>query len=161
MVNGQNYYTAITRARFGAKLWTEDRDRLVEKLLRRSGEKTSAIEGLGRLSRDSVQARGERHRERFEILREQQMRDRAMGEEPIGAGASHAPPNLQNDLTHRLAGRAQSAAQLVDRWLSAIVERHRGDDRPPVGVPGPLPAPQDRRAREIHMAEHKGSSHER
>jgi hypothetical protein len=161
MVNGQNYYTAITRARFGAKLWTEDRDRLVEKLLRRPGEKTSAIEGLGRLSRDSVQAREERHRERFGILREQQMRDRAMGEEPIEAGGSHAPPNLQNDLTHRLAGRAQSAAQFVDRWLSAIVERQRGDDRPPVGKPGPLPAPQDRREREIHMAEHKGSSHER
>ncbi|WP_157222514.1 hypothetical protein [Novosphingobium sp. AP12] len=161
MVNGQNYYTAITRARFGAKLWTEDRDRLVEKLLRRPGEKTSAIEGLGRLSRDSVQAREERHRERFEILREQQMRDRAMGEEPIGAGGSHAPPDLQNNLTHRLAGRAQSTAKLVDRWLIAIVERHRGDDCPPVGEPGPLPAPQDRREREIHMAEHKGSSHER
>ena len=54
LVNGQNYYTAITRARFGAKLWTEDRERLAQKLSARSGEKTSALEGLGRLDRKSV-----------------------------------------------------------------------------------------------------------
>ncbi|MGG2007109.1 hypothetical protein [Novosphingobium resinovorum] len=45
LVTGQNFYTAITRARFGAKLWTEDRDRLVDRLLRRSGEKTSGSKG--------------------------------------------------------------------------------------------------------------------
>ncbi|WP_338405660.1 ATP-dependent DNA helicase [Sphingobium arseniciresistens] len=49
LVNGQNFYTAITRARFGVKLWTEDAKQLAEKLSRRSGEKTSALEGLGRL----------------------------------------------------------------------------------------------------------------
>jgi ATP-dependent exoDNAse (exonuclease V) alpha subunit len=54
LVTGQNYYTAITRARFGAKLWTEDRERLVEKLKQRSGEKTSSLQGLGRIERDSV-----------------------------------------------------------------------------------------------------------
>src|SRR3546814_20404435 len=53
LVNGQNYYTAITRARYGVKLWTEDLERLVQKLERYSGEKTSSHEGLGRLGRDS------------------------------------------------------------------------------------------------------------
>jgi len=32
LVNGKNYYTAITRARFGVKLWTQDRDKLAELL---------------------------------------------------------------------------------------------------------------------------------
>lgn len=76
LVTGQNYYTAITRARYGVKLWTEDRDRLVDKLERHSGEKTSALEGLGRLERDSHKARDERHGERWDRLRDQQRSDR-------------------------------------------------------------------------------------
>ena len=84
LVTGQNYYTAITRARFGVKLWTEDRDRLVDKLERHSGEKTSALEGLGRLERDSHKAREERHGERWDRLREQQRSDRDERKERIG-----------------------------------------------------------------------------
>src|SRR5690606_35964155 len=39
LVNGQNYYTAITRAAYGVKLWTENQERLAAKLASRSGEK--------------------------------------------------------------------------------------------------------------------------
>ncbi|WP_369818133.1 AAA family ATPase [Novosphingobium sp. ST904] len=45
LVNGKNYYTAITRARFGVKLWTQDRDKLAEFLTVRSGEKTPPWRG--------------------------------------------------------------------------------------------------------------------
>jgi hypothetical protein len=58
LVNGQNYYTAITRAAYGVKLWTESQQRLAEKLASRSGEKTSSLEGLGRIKADSHKMRG-------------------------------------------------------------------------------------------------------
>src|SRR3546814_20009608 len=45
LVNGQNYYTAITRARFGVKLWTEDPERLVQKTEHRTGRKHADHEG--------------------------------------------------------------------------------------------------------------------
>uniref|UniRef100_UPI0035C994D5 hypothetical protein n=1 Tax=uncultured Sphingomonas sp. TaxID=158754 RepID=UPI0035C994D5 len=70
LVTGQNYYTAITRARFGVKLWTEDEKRLVDRLTRRSGEKTSSLEGLGRLDPDSRLARERRHGDRLEQRRQ-------------------------------------------------------------------------------------------
>jgi hypothetical protein len=69
LVTGKNYYTAITRARFGVKLWTESADRLIEKLERNSGTKTSALEGLGRLAKDSVKGRAVRHGQRWDELR--------------------------------------------------------------------------------------------
>jgi hypothetical protein len=72
LVNGQNYYTAITRARYGVKLWTEDVDRLATRLAERSGEKTSALEGLGRLDRDHAKSFAERHPERMREARDEQ-----------------------------------------------------------------------------------------
>lgn len=79
MVNGQNFYTAITRARFGAKLWTEDAKRLADKLDRRSGEKTSALEALGKLSNrktDALRARQGSRIEDARALNAQGRRDR-------------------------------------------------------------------------------------
>src|SRR3546814_5492052 len=73
LVNGQNYYTAITRARYGVKLWTEDLERLVQKLERYSGEKTSSLEGLGRLWRDSHRIRGARLAESLDWARKQML----------------------------------------------------------------------------------------
>src|SRR3546814_5765016 len=77
LVNGQNYYNAITRARYGVKLWTEDLERLVQKLERYSGEKTSSLEGLGRLWRDSHRIRGARLAESLDWARKQMLRTRA------------------------------------------------------------------------------------
>lgn len=152
LVNGQNYYTAITRARFGVKLWTEDRDRLVDKLERYSGEKTSALQGLGRLDRDSHKEREARHGERWDLLREQQRSDRDARKQRMEAEreARHQPE--QGGLAHILAGRAQSAAGAVDRWLTGILARsvEEGPQRPATqSQPESMPAPQ-----QDHGADH-------
>ncbi|WP_432653832.1 MobF family relaxase [Sphingobium nicotianae] len=112
LVTGQNYYTAITRARFGVKLWTEDEKRLVDRLERRSGEKSSALEGLGRLDRESVRSRGDRLRGPLDRLREQQRSDRAerralTARKPDGIAA-------------HLAGRAYSLVHATDRWIASL-----------------------------------------
>lgn len=126
LVTGQNYYTAITRARYGVKLWTEDEKRLVDKLERRSGEKTSSLEGLGRLDRDNLQNRGERHSDRLDELRVQQRADRAERKERMQAERQRRERAQQPDgLAAFLAGRAQSAAQAMDQWLSSLIEQGR------------------------------------
>ena len=61
LINARNYYTAITRARFNVELWTEDRQQLQMRLEERSGEKSSALEGLGRIGRDSASSFAQRH----------------------------------------------------------------------------------------------------
>jgi len=122
LVTGQNYYTAITRARFGVKLWTEDERRLVDRLERRSGEKTSALEGLGRLDRDSVRARGDRHADRLGSLRDQQRSGRETRQREREA-ERQARASERGGLAAFLAGRAQSAAESLDRWLSGLVDR--------------------------------------
>ncbi|QJU59374.1 relaxase domain-containing protein [Sphingomonas sp. AP4-R1] len=119
LVNGQNYYTAITRARFGVKLWTEDPERLVEKLDRFSGEKTSAIEGLGRLGRDGRDALARRHAPSIDRLRaeqiqtRQELRDRVLAARLDRRGA---PANL----TDRLASGARSIAEMLDALLARL-----------------------------------------
>lgn len=128
LVTGQNYYTAITRARFGVKLWTEDEKRLVEKLERRSGEKTSALEGLGRLDRDSVRGRGERHAERLDLLRDRQRSDREARKAEREA-ERQARAGERGGLAAFLAGRAQSAAESMDKWLSGLVDRSSQERR--------------------------------
>jgi len=119
LVTGQNYYTAITRARFGVKLWTEDEKRLIDRLERRSGEKTSSLEGLGRLDRDSVRARNTRSFERLDMLRAQQIADRAIRK--TGMEADRTLYEGHTGLPGYLASRALSLTQTVDRWLSAIL----------------------------------------
>lgn len=142
LVTGQNYYTAITRARYGVKLWTEDRERLVEKLERHSGEKTSALEGLGRLDRDSHRAREERHGERWDRLRDQQRGDREERKDRMRAEREARERPEPDGLAHLLAGRAQSAVETVDRWLTNILTRsveegRHGPTAPPRADPTP------------------------
>ncbi|GLK43944.1 MULTISPECIES: MobF family relaxase [Novosphingobium] len=128
LVTGQNFYTAITRARFGAKLWTEDRDRLVDRLLRRSGEKTSGIEGLGRIGRDSAAARAERHHERLARIRESQIAQRRERGAVVNRSGPVAAGSQRSDVPIRLAEDAHSIVQIIDRWLRAAADRHRGPD---------------------------------
>lgn len=122
LVNGQNYYTAISRARYGVKLWTEDPERLVDKLERFSGEKTSSLEGLGRLDRDSRDNLATRSPERLFELREEQERGRSDRRDLM----------LERMLDRREAGRAfperlatgaRSVAELLDRFLTSVLDR--------------------------------------
>jgi hypothetical protein len=126
LVNGQNYYTAITRARFGAKLWTEDRERLAEKLTAQSGEKTSSLEGLGRLGQDRATSFALRHDGRLTAQRAQQRVDRGERQERLASRSGRDKPN---NLAETLAARARGAAEIVDRWLGAVVETHRIAER--------------------------------
>ncbi|WP_447953976.1 MobF family relaxase [Sphingopyxis chilensis] len=149
LVNGQNYYTAITRARLGVKLWTEDEKRLVEKLESRSGEKTSALEGLGRLQRDNVRAFADRHANRLAQAREEQQRDR---QSRRGAALERrADRNRSPDrLGARLAEGARGIGDILDRVLQSALDRRsqadpghvsRQDPRSEAVQPQPQPAP--------------------
>ena len=129
LVNGQNYYTAITRARFGVKLWTEDEKRLAEKLAARSGEKTSALEGLGRIGRDNAKAFGKRHGESIERAREAQLRDRQERRDRALSGRlGHKQASPQN-MRERLADGAQGIADMLDRFLQGILDRGAEPER--------------------------------
>src|SRR3546814_12854628 len=66
-------YTTLFRS---ASLWTDNRQKLVEKLKQRTGEKTSSLQALGRIERDSVKGRSARHTERWGRLRDEQRADR-------------------------------------------------------------------------------------
>ncbi|MBT0667433.1 relaxase domain-containing protein [Novosphingobium profundi] len=158
LVTGQNYYTAITRARFGVKLWTEDRDRLVEKLKQRSGEKTSALQGLGRIERDSVQGRSARQSERWGRLREEQRQDRAVRKERMAARSRSQDIRTPDGLALRIAGRAQSAASFLDRWLITLLDRSQRRDesaRPEENASQPV------RTSRQNSAKRQGGDHER
>jgi len=126
LVTGQNYYTAITRARYGVKLWTEDSRRLVEKLERRSGEKTSSLEGLGRLDRDSHRGRLPRHGERWEQLRARQREDREARRERMVQEAQPPARGPLVSIAHGLAGRAQTVLQMLDHYLEQVLSRGQG-----------------------------------
>lgn len=135
LVNGQNYYTAITRARFGVKLWTQDAEKLVEQLLERSGEKTSSIEGLGRLRQDSLKARSIRHADRLEQAREEMLRSRAERAERM-AMRDRDEVFRPASLAELIAGRAHRAADRFDTFLRSILERGEQAD------PGRAPSRQ-------------------
>ena len=127
LVNGQNYYTAITRARLGVKLWTEDEKRLVEKLESRSGEKTSALEGLGRLQRDNVRAFADRHANRLAQARVEQQRDRQSRRDAAlerQLDRNRSPESLGD----RLAEGARGIADILDRILQSALDRRPGPD---------------------------------
>jgi conjugative relaxase-like TrwC/TraI family protein len=132
LVTGQNYYTAITRARFGARLWTEDRARLVQRLEQRSGEKTSSLEGLGRVERDSVRERTRRHRERWDKLRDQQRSDREERKVRLRAEEQRRVASEKENLGLYLSNRAQSAVRSLDQWLSSLLDwlRSQGQQLP-------------------------------
>lgn len=131
LVNGQNYYTAITRARYGVKLWTQDTRRLAEKLEQNSGEKTSALEGLGRISRDSVESLSNRHPDGLAAARAEQLRIRTERRDRALLKTRRAP---EGGLADQLAGRVLSVAQHLDRLLQSILAKNRNsakdaDDR--------------------------------
>ncbi|WP_298673186.1 MobF family relaxase [uncultured Sphingomonas sp.] len=135
LVNGQNFYTAITRARYSAKLWTENPSRLAEKLKSNSGEKTSSIEGLGRLRKDSHTVRGERHRDRLDKARAAQVRERELRsverERRVQEKIQPQPPREPRTLGELLANRAQEGALAIERFLRGTLARqsNRFDDR--------------------------------
>ena len=122
LVNGQNYYTAITRARFGVKLWTENVEQLIKKIEENSGEKTSALEGLGRLGRDSHRARSARHGERLEQARKDMIRERAERAERIATRERGWEEVFRPaSLAERLAGRALRSASQIDDYLRGLL----------------------------------------
>jgi conjugative relaxase-like TrwC/TraI family protein len=131
LVTGQNYYTAITRARFGASLWTENRDRLADKLKVRSGEKTSSLQGLGRIAKDSVKGRTALHGERWDRLRDEQRIEREARKDGLAAAQTQPEAGRADGLASYIAGRAQSAASFIDRWIVSLLDRSaaRGDER--------------------------------
>lgn len=123
LVTGQNYYTAITRARFGVKLWTEDQKRLSDKLGRRSGEKTSALEGLGRLEKDAHRAREERHAERWDRMRLEQRKVREERRARTAERSQSLPKGPFERFAEHLAGRAQRVAESFDRYFEQVLAR--------------------------------------
>ena len=161
LVTGQNYYTAITRARFGAKLWTENRKRLVEKLKQRSGEKTSSLQGLGRIERDSVKGRSARHADRWDRLRDEQRADREERKDKPAAQRESAESAKPSGLTERIADRALSAASFMDRWVVSLLDRssHRGDDRDDGRAAATAPQPATETAHA--PSEDHGGGHDR
>jgi conjugative relaxase-like TrwC/TraI family protein len=122
LVNGQNYYTAITRARFGVKLWTEDPRRLIERLENNSGEKSSSLEGLGRLTRDGLPVRPAANDARLEQWRDEMRLARAVRARQ-GERRSARPPTG----VARLAEGAREIAERLARLLSH--DRARDQDR--------------------------------
>ncbi|TCM16615.1 AAA domain-containing protein [Novosphingobium sp. ST904] len=131
LVNGKNYYTAITRARFGVKLWTQDRDKLAEFLTVRSGEKTSALEGLGRVERDSLRGRSPRHSERWARMREEQANERYQRKLRLAAQRSSAGWGGREGLAASLTERGRSAAAILDAWIQSIFTHGRSGDVAP------------------------------
>ncbi|NML12524.1 relaxase domain-containing protein [Sphingobium sp. AR-3-1] len=119
LVNGSNFYTAITRARYGAKLWTEDPRKLIAKLEERSGEKTSALEGVGRLERDHSRRFAARNEARLKGLRLEQVEERRKAE---GRALARKLDQREPDrgIAGRLAGNARSLFETLDRHLQTL-----------------------------------------
>lgn len=150
LVNGQNYYTAITRAAFGARLWTNDRAALVEKLEARSGEKTSSLEGLGRLERDSTQNFMARMGDRLGGLRAEQEQLRAIDRDRALARALDRRERPPQGAAEHLAEGARGLAEAVDRFLERILGQSQSDqDRQ---SPNPVRTP-DRSPQPVHGPE--------
>lgn len=123
LVNGQNYYTAITRARFGVKLWTQDAARLAAKLTEQSGEKASSLEGLGRLERDSARRFSERHKTSLQRSRDEQHRLRQERHQSNLKRGVDVRPQPANGLAARVAERMLPLAEYLDRVLERLTAR--------------------------------------
>jgi len=124
LVNGQNFYTAITRARYGVKLWTEDPKKLIAKLEERSGEKTSALEGLGRLERDHNRRFAARNEARLKGMKLEQVEERRKAE---GRALARKLDQREPDrgIVGRLAGDARSLFETLDRHLQTLAENRQ------------------------------------
>jgi conjugative relaxase-like TrwC/TraI family protein len=55
LVNQKSFYVSISRARYQTKLYTDDLEKLLTGLYRRTGEKTSSIESFPDLQKDNTQ----------------------------------------------------------------------------------------------------------
>jgi conjugative relaxase-like TrwC/TraI family protein len=131
LVNAQNYYTAITRAKFGVKLWTQDPEKLVEKLEQRSGEKTSGLEGLGRLERDHRDRLAARHMRHLQRLKEDQEQERHLRADRQLERQLRAQGFRERGMADHLANRVQKAFEALDRHLQSFLrgrESQRADD---------------------------------
>jgi conjugative relaxase-like TrwC/TraI family protein len=153
LVNGKNYYTAITRARFGVKLWTQDREKLAELLSLKSGEKTSALEGLGRVERDSLKPRAMRHSARWERMREEQASERDQRKLRLAAQRNSAGREGREGFAAGLAERGRSAAASLDAWIQSIFTHSRSGDvapgiQPRSSRPGENGPPHNRESRD-------------
>ncbi|HEX7783288.1 MAG TPA: MobF family relaxase [Sphingobium sp.] len=142
LVNAQNFYTAITRAAFGARLWTNDVKALIAKLERQSGEKTSSSEGLGRLKADRVDSLSNRHGQHLANLKADQERMRAERRDRILERHLDRRERPPRGTAEHLAERARSVAQVLDRFLEGILDRARTDRGAPDNQPvRPAPSP--------------------
>ncbi|WP_263588826.1 MobF family relaxase [Sphingopyxis sp. GC21] len=134
LVNGQNFYTAITRARYSVRLWTENLSALAEKLAKYSGEKSSSIEGLGRLAKDSHRFRGQRHKDRIDKSRQSNARDREVRREEQERKTRERdvlPAREPRGIGEFLANRVLQGAQSIERFLRGGLARdaeHRASD---------------------------------
>ncbi|UZW57628.1 relaxase domain-containing protein [Sphingobium sp. JS3065] len=125
LVNAQNFYTAITRARYGVKLWTQNPEKLVERLDERSGEKTSGLEGLGRLERDHrdrMAARQGSHLQQLKVDQDRERRQRSDRRLERELWTRNAKPKSVAD---KLAGRAQKVFETLDHHLHSLLSDRR------------------------------------
>jgi conjugative relaxase-like TrwC/TraI family protein len=129
LVNGKNYYTAITRARLSVRLWTEDTKGLLARLNRYSGEKTSSLEALDRLDRDNRKAFADRHRAKLDQQREDQRKNRQERRDQHLERQLDERQRASPGLVGALADRALGVATFADRFLRFVLERGREDTR--------------------------------
>lgn len=142
-MNAQNFYTAITRARFGVKLWTEDERRLVRRLSQRSGQKSSALEALNRLGRDCAAHLAARHNEDLRVVRAADFRareDRRL-RNLEAAGTQHW------DLGSKVFNHARELTEVVGSFLASVLDRQPDSRR---SGPDTLPPRHDHQSHHQH-----------
>jgi conjugative relaxase-like TrwC/TraI family protein len=143
LVTGQNFYTAITRAKSSVTLWTENRADLVEKLKRNSGQKTSSLEGLDLIKPSGTEARLEREAARIQkehdlydvqrrglALRRSERRSRDRGSDRTGLAGTglRATESLTALIERVLRNQSQpeiSQPKEPDRTTEVRLERGR------------------------------------
>src|SRR3546814_7685918 len=99
---------------------SSDLQKLVEKLKQRTGEKTSSLQALGRIERDSVKGRSARHTERWDRLRDEQRADREKRKDKPAAQRKSAESAKPSGLAERIADRALSAASRSEEHTSEL-----------------------------------------
>ena len=127
LVNAQNFYTAITRAQYGVKLWTQDPQKLVERLAERSGEKTSGLEGLGRLERDHRDRMVARQGPHLQQLKEDQDRERRLRSDRRLERELWARSTRPRGVADKLAARAQQVFEALDQHLQSLLSDRHGN----------------------------------
>lgn len=125
LVNAQNFYTAITRAAFGVRLWTNNVKDLIAKLERQSGEKTSSSEGLGRMKADRVDVFSKRQADHLERLKTEQERMRVERRDRALQRQLDKRERPSRGAPEHLAEGARSIAQVLDRFLGGILDHAR------------------------------------